>query len=140
LNYGLYWPGLCCIPSDCPVVLIPILLPNLQLYSSLVLILIALVLLQSNLSTLTMEEACSFKMSISTYKPTWCHNPEDYNQNHPHQENFKTDIQNSDSCGNRIKDLPLVLLYWNTIHGTNICLSQLHLCMFGSYMLCIRFR
>jgi hypothetical protein len=30
-NYGLYWPGLCCIPSDCPVVLIPILLPNLQL-------------------------------------------------------------------------------------------------------------
>ena len=31
LNYGLYWSGLCCTPSDCPVVLIPNLLPNLQL-------------------------------------------------------------------------------------------------------------
>jgi len=31
LNYGLYWPGLCCIPSSCPVALIPNLLPNLPL-------------------------------------------------------------------------------------------------------------
>lgn len=31
LNYGLYWPGLCCIPSSCPVALIPNFLLNMPL-------------------------------------------------------------------------------------------------------------
>jgi hypothetical protein len=39
---------------------------------------------------LKMEAACYSKTSISDYKTTMCHNPEDHNMNIHRRENLKT--------------------------------------------------
>jgi hypothetical protein len=38
-------------------------------------------------SILKLEIACFYETSVSVYKATWCHNPEDHNLINHHHEN-----------------------------------------------------
>jgi hypothetical protein len=83
--------------------------------------------------TLKMKVICSSKMLVTTYKTTWCQNPEDHNTHFHRHENLKSHIRSricflnlrkTDTGGSPIawkmmawKEL-VTLLYWSGIART----------------------